>query len=68
MLGSDIQWIMKLNPMYYVVYGYRGALMDKVWFFEDLPLTVYFWTFTAVMFGLGTLIFKKLKIHFADVL
>ncbi len=68
MLGNDIRWIMKLNPMYYVVYGYRGALMDKVWFFEDLPLTVYFWSFTLIMFGVGTLIFKKLKIHFADVL
>ncbi len=68
MLGSDIAWVMKLNPMYYVVYGYRGALMDKTWFFEDLPLTVYFWTVTAVMFGLGTLVFKRLKVHFADVL
>lgn len=68
MLGSDLRWIMKLNPMYYVVYGYRGALMDKVWFFEDLPLTIYFWAFTALMFGIGTLVFKKLKVHFADVL
>ncbi len=68
MLGNDLRWIMKLNPMYYVVYGYRGALMDKVWFFEDLPLTIYFWAFTAVMFGIGTLVFKKLKVHFADVL
>lgn len=68
MLGNDLRWIMKLNPMYYVVYGYRGALMDKVWFFEDLPLTIYFWAFTAAMFGIGTLVFKKLKVHFADVL
>lgn len=68
MLGNDLRWIMKLNPMYYVVYGYRGALMDKVWFFEDLPLTIYFWAVTAAMFGIGTLVFKKLKVHFADVL
>lgn len=68
MLSLDIRWIMKLNPMYYVVYGYRSALMDKTWFFEDLPMTVYFWLVTAVMFGLGTLVFKKLKVHFADVL
>lgn len=67
-LSLDLRWIMKLNPMYYVVYGYRAALMDKTWFFEDLPLTIYFWTFTAAMFVIGTLIFKKLKVHFADVL
>lgn len=67
-LGLDIRWLMKLNPMYYVVYGYRSALMDKTWFFEDLPLTVYFWLVTAIMFGLGTVVFKKLKVHFADVL
>lgn len=60
--------IFKLNPMYYIVAGYRDALINKVWFWENLPLTVYFWLLTAVLFGIGTMIFKRLKIHFADVL
>ena len=60
--------IFKLNPMYYIVAGYREALINKAWFWENAPLTLYFWLLTAVLFGIGTMIFKRLKIHFADVL
>lgn len=60
--------IFKLNPMYYIVAGYRDALINKIWFWENPGLTLYFWIFTIVTFGVGVLIFKRLKIHFADVL
>ncbi len=70
-LGSlDSKWvvILKLNPLVYIVNGYRSAIYEKQWFFEDFFSTMYFWIFTVVLFGLGTLIFKRLKVHFADVL
>ncbi len=60
--------IFKLNPMYYIVYGYRDALVYHVWFWERPGLTLYFWSFTALMLWLGTRIFKRLRVHFADVL
>lgn len=60
--------ILKLNPMYYIVAGYREALIDKLWFWENPSLTIYFWIITFVLFGIGTGIFKRLKVHFADVL
>ncbi len=60
--------IMKLNPMVYVVNGYRDAIYGHAWFFDDFFSTMYFWIFTVVVFGIGALIFKKLKPHFADVL
>lgn len=60
--------ILQLNPMFYIVQGYRDAFVDKVWFFERPGLTLYFWVFTLLCFVLGTGLFKKLKIHFADVL
>jgi len=60
--------IIKLNPLVYVVNGYRAALCEKEWFFEDFYSTMYFWIFTVVIFGIGALIFKRLKTHFADVL
>lgn len=63
-----VQFILKLNPVFYIVNGYRSALFEKTWFWEDFYSTMYFWIFTAVLFGVGTLIFKKLKVHFADVL
>lgn len=63
-----IRFIFKLNPLYYIVNGYRGALIDKVWFFQDWKLTIYYWVLVFVLFTIGSRLFKKLKPHFADVL
>jgi teichoic acid transport system permease protein len=60
--------IMKLNPLVYIVNGYRSAVYEKSWFFEDFYSTLYFWLFTAVLFVVGARVFKRLKVHFADVL
>jgi teichoic acid transport system permease protein len=60
--------IFKINPMYYVVNGYRDSLYNQTWFWEHPENTLYFWAVTLVLFALGTYLFKKLKIHFADVL
>lgn len=67
-LPSKFLWLFKAMPMYYVVAGYRESLIDKVWFWEKPYETAWFWGCTIVLFGLGTVIFKKLKVHFADVL
>lgn len=70
MLASHplIYKILKLNPIYYVVSGYRDAFIYKRWFWEHPLWTLYFWCFTAAAFLFGTWVFKKLKVHFADVL
>jgi teichoic acid transport system permease protein len=60
--------LLKLNPLVYIVNGYRSAIYEKSWFFEDFYSTTYFWMFTVVLFGIGALVFKRLKVHFADVL
>lgn len=60
--------ILKLNPMYYVVAGYRDALINKIGFWENPGLTIYFWVFTIIVFAIGTSVFKRLRPHFADVL
>lgn len=60
--------ILKLNPLYYIVEGYRDALIHKVWFWENWKLSLYFWGFTVIVFFIGTTVYKKLRGHFADVL
>lgn len=60
--------ILKLNPMVYIVNGYRSAIYGESWFFEHFYSSTYFWIFTVTLFCIGSLIFKKLKVHFADVL
>lgn len=60
--------LLKLNPMYYIVSGYRDCFVYKTWFWEHPALTVYFWVFTLLMYVFGVRLFEKLKVHFADVL
>ena len=67
-LTGTVTTILKLNPVFYIVQGYRDSLIDKVGFWEHPVLTLYFWVFTLVVFFLGTKLFKKLQVHFADVL
>lgn len=64
------EWVMilKLNPLVYIVNGYRSAIYERSWFFEDFFSTMYFWIVTVVLFGIGVAVFKRLKPHFADVL
>ena len=66
--NSKLLFVLKLNPMFYVVEQYRNALIDKAWFWENYYLTIYFWGFNIAMFGIGTFLFRKLKVHFADVI
>lgn len=63
-----VQRMFKLNPMYYIVNGYRDSFINKVWFWEHQGWTIYFWMVTLGVCALGTLTFKKLEKHFADVL
>ena len=65
---ESIRFIFRINPMYYVVNGYRDAMYNETWFWQHPGMTLYFWVITAALFALGTFIFKKLKVHFADVL
>ncbi|MBQ8665927.1 MAG: ABC transporter permease [Lachnospiraceae bacterium] len=67
-LSPRFRIIFKLNPMNYIVEGYRDSLIDKIWFWENFYSTAYFWILTMCVFAFGAIIFKRLKIHFADVL
>lgn len=68
MIPGKFQWLFKLNPMYYIVEGYRDALINHVWFWDKIGQTIYFWIFVMILLFIGSTVFKKLKVHFADVL
>lgn len=67
-LPSWIKTIFILNPVFYIVQGYRDSMINHIWFWQRPAITVYFWILTIFVLGIGTMIFKKLKVHFADVL
>jgi ABC-type polysaccharide/polyol phosphate export permease len=63
-----LQTVLKLNPMFYIVQGYRESFIYFFPFWRHPYQTSYFWAMAAVTFVCGALIFKKLKPQFADVL
>ena len=63
-----IHSILKLNPVYYIVSGYRDCLILRRPFWEAGGWTVYFWVFTFASYCLGNVVFERLRPHFADVL
>jgi len=68
MIPEKYHWIIKLNPMVYIIDGYRDSMIYHRWFWENLPMTFYYWSVTMIIFILGGLTFRKLRPHFADVL
>lgn len=68
MIASESQWLLKINPMYYIVQGYRDSFINGIWFWEHWDQTLYFWGISVLVFAVGAIVFKKLKPHFADVL
>jgi teichoic acid transport system permease protein len=68
MLTDNMKTLFKLNPLVYIVNGYRSAIYEKVWFWEHFYSSTYFWIFTISLFCIGTLVFRRMRPHFADVL
>ena len=68
MVPEKYHWIIKLNPLVYIIEGYRNSMIYKKWFWEDSTMTLYYWTITGIIFFIGGMIFKKLRPHFSDVL
>ena len=67
-LSDKWQWIIKLNPVFYIINGYRDCFLENVWFWERPWLTIYFWAVTSAFMLLGAISFRKLRPHFAEVL
>ena len=67
-IQGTLALIFRLNPMYYIVEGYRDALITGRWFWMRPQETLYFWCFVLAANLIGRRVFRKLKIHFADIL
>lgn len=63
-----VQKILRLNPLYYLVNGYRDAFINKVWFWENPAAMLYYWAVALLVLFVGVKMFKRLKPHFADIL
>jgi lipopolysaccharide transport system permease protein/teichoic acid transport system permease protein len=68
-LPQSFRWILRLNPMYYIVEGYRNSFIyHKGFWTDDLYLIAQYWGLTIAALLVGMMIFKRLRPHFADVI
>ena len=68
MVPQNITWLFKLNPIFYIVQGYRDTFIYKVWFWEKPNWTFTYFVISTAIFIFGAIVFRKLKPHFNDVL
>jgi lipopolysaccharide transport system permease protein/teichoic acid transport system permease protein len=62
------RWLLQLNPLEYIVEGYRKSLLYHQPIWGNITGGVYYWLTAAVVFVAGALLFRRLKPEFADVL
>ena len=68
MVPQKYQWIVKLNPAYYIVEGYRDTFINHIWFWEKPYETLYFLGITIFFSAIGAILFRRVRPHFGDVL
>jgi ABC-type polysaccharide/polyol phosphate export permease len=67
-MPERVQFWLKLNPVYYIVQGYRESFISFVPFWEHAGYTLYFWCVALFILLAGGWVFRRLKPQFADVL
>jgi ABC-type polysaccharide/polyol phosphate export permease len=68
LVPQEYRYIFELNPAFYIVEGFRDSLIAQVWFWEKGYLTPYFLMMVLFTFVVGAVVFRKLRVHFGDVL
>ena len=58
----------KLNPMYYIINGYRDSFIYHRPFWSHVDETIYFWIVSISALLFGSILFRRLRPHFADVI
>lgn len=70
-MTGDKAWIvdaLKLNPLFYVIEGFRNSFLKGEWFFNDLTYTLYFWFITLLILTIASLLHMKFRNKFVDFL
>ena len=65
---ESMHFFFKLNPIFYIVEGYRDSFVQQIWFWNKYNQTAYFWLLVLLLFIAGTFFYDRLKQSFADFL
>ncbi|QWD11254.1 ABC transporter permease [Polynucleobacter paneuropaeus] len=65
---KEYQFLLKLNPISYVIEGYRKSFLYGQPMWTDMNGFFYYWSITISVLALGYFTYKKLRPHFGDVI
>jgi ABC-type polysaccharide/polyol phosphate export permease len=68
MLPKHLQLIVKINPLFYIVEGYRISFLTHKPIWDNIPMAFYFWPLCIMLFILGGIFFRQLKGEFPEVI
>lgn len=67
-LPAWVQFIMKCNPIYYLVEGYRVSFFHSNGFNMDINTTIIFWIITVSLFLMGAILTYRNRSRFIDLI
>jgi len=67
-LPENIQFILKLNPLSYIINGYRDSILYGSSLLVHWKQGIYFWCFTLLLFLLGSCTHVRFRKKFLDLI
>jgi ABC-type polysaccharide/polyol phosphate export permease len=67
-LTGNLRLAFTLNPLFYIVDGYRASFIYHEAFWQSPAATIWFWVTCLLVLATGMWMFEKLKPKFAEVL
>ncbi|EGP4798098.1 ABC transporter permease [Enterococcus faecium] len=60
--------ILKLNPLYYLIEGFRDTFLSRQWFWEKGTYGLIFWGVTLIFLIMGSHLHLKFRSEFVDLI
>jgi teichoic acid transport system permease protein len=67
-MPKQVQFIMKLNPIYYITNGYRTSFFHSTKYTNNIEFTCFFWVLTIALLVIGSQLLYKLRHKFIDLI
>lgn len=65
-MGPIIENLLKLNPLFYIIEGFRDSILGRAWFYQDIVYMGYFWVLIFSLLYFGSKIHIKFRKNFMD--
>ena len=66
--NATLKKVLMVNPVTFLVSGFRNCFINKIWFWEQPKRLIYFLILTLIMIILALWAYRKLRKEIPDVL